>query len=407
MLTIQRQVSLTAPTDIAYTPSSLVDEPLVARPRASNASTSGVVRFLGSAAQNSRLPTALKSGTWSVRWSHQVSPQVAPAAILESRDHVLVQAGDWLLLRGDGMEVASGQMGRSALTADAAADLFYLINAANHVETRSLQSGELQFRWPLAFGEAFSFPVMSRTGARVFIAGVEGTLFEHPPIPPTMGVVYLFEISGSEVDGTKLLHSVSRSDTLIFKDPQMLAAMVGDRTVVATPGYLATVNGALEIEGVFQAGDVEPMLLSADESAWMYLIVRRGASRSMWVVRPDGRRHVNVPISEQVGEIAGPPAVGYDHRIYLWTKTAVLAFSPGGERLWEQQIPGGVAGVGVSTDDRVIVGAGSEVSALDPAGQRTVLYRFEGETITAPPILAINGDLLVATDQRLYRLSVK
>src|SRR5687767_14953426 len=63
VLTIQRQVSLKTPTDVSYTAGRLVDEPFSPRPRASlPPSPAGVLRFLGSAAQNSRLPATLKPG---------------------------------------------------------------------------------------------------------------------------------------------------------------------------------------------------------------------------------------------------------------------------------------------------------------------------------------------------------
>jgi hypothetical protein len=404
VLTIQRQISLTPPADVAYTPSQIMDATFSARPRASAQGAPGVLRFLSSAAQNSRLPAALKPGTWSLLWSYDSNPQVAPAAILEFRNHVLVQQGDWLLLNADGRKLASGQIGRSALTGDGSTDLFYLVNQANHLEARSLSNGELQFRWPMAFGEAFSFPFMSRTGSRIMMAGVEHRTYGHPPIEPTMGFVYVVEMSGVETDATKLLHSVSRSDTLYFKEPRMLSAIGGERVMVATPGYLAAISSDLQLDGVFQGGDFEPTLLSVDESAWMHLIVRQGSQRSLWLVSPEGRRVVNTRLSHLLGDIAGPPAIGYDRRIYLWTKSAVVAFAADGKLLWERTMSGEVAGIGVTADDRVIVGAGSDVSVLDAAGEPRILYRFEGETISAPPILALNGDVLVATKSRVHRL---
>lgn len=407
MLTIQRQISLAVPKEVAYMPVPLTDGIAGNRGRAATPSPpAGMIRFLGSAAQNSRGPVSLADGKWSIVWSQEMNPQFPVAAILNTRGHILTQAGEWTTFGTDGTKAASGMTGRSALTADLSADLFYLVNQANQVEARTLPGGELYFRWPMAFGEAFAFPQIMRAGRKVMIAGVEKVLFGHPSIPPSQGVLYLFEISGTEIDPSKMLHSVSRSETLIFKEPRMISAMTADRAALAFPGVLAVVDTDLQLKAVYHAGDFEPTLLSVDEAGWMHLIVRQGLQRWLWVVSPEGRRVVNTALSSQMADIAGPPAIGYDRRIYLYTKTSVSAFTPDGKPLWERVVPGGIEGLTITADDRVLVGAGADLSVLDRAGERKVLHRFEGEQISAPPILSVSGDVLVATKQRLYCLRV-
>jgi hypothetical protein len=92
--------------------------------------------------------------------------------------------------------------------------------------------------------------------------------------------VYLFEISGNEIDPSKLLRSVSRSDTLMCHDPEMMAAMTPELVVLALPGHIAAVDAGLEVKGVYQ-DDFEPESLSADEQAYLHLIVQKGSQRAL------------------------------------------------------------------------------------------------------------------------------
>ena len=403
MLSIQRQISLASPQNVAFTLGSVQDAPMRARQRATPAQA-GVMRFLGSTAQNARLPVALRGGTWSAVWSHPLKVNGTPVVVLEGRDHVLVQAGDWFLLRDNGDLVASGQMGRSALTADGSTNVFYLVNQANNIEARSLETGDLQFRWPLAFGEGFSFPLMNRSGWKILISGVEHRLFGHPPTEPTMGVLYLLEMSGVTTNPAKMLLSVKRSETLIFNDPFMLTAMSGEKSAVASADHIAIVSGDLQIEGVFAAPGLAPVLLSVDETGWLHVVSAHGNDRALWIVTPDGRRVVNVGLDRRLGAPLAPPAIGYDRRVYLWNASTLYAFGPDGRSLWQWSAKGAIEGIGITTDDQVLVTAGEEVSSVDQTGNAHTLFRFSGERAAGPPVLAGNGDLLVPTTTRLYRL---
>lgn len=402
VLTIQRQINGIAPQSVAYTLRDLQNFPY--SPRARATAQPGVARFLGNTGQNSRLGVPLEAGNWEVRWSQPLAVEGTPAPVLEFRDQVMVQAGDWVLFSSDGHRLGKGSMGRSALTGDLTTDLFYLINQAEQFEARSVVDGSLQFRVPIAFGEAFSYPLIARHGWRFYIAGVEHVMFGHPPIPATQGVLFVFEIAGMKTDPTRLLQSVKRWERLIFGNPQMLLAIAGDRTAVATPGYLTYVSGDLAVEGVFADPELDPQLLSVDENNFAHIVTKHGLRRSLWVVSPTGQRVVNTELPSTIGNIAAPPAIGYDHRIFLWDSSSVHAYAPDGKQLWEWRARGGIAGIGLTADDQLLVAAGSEVTAVDAGGHGRLLHRFDGETIAAPPVLAANGDLLIQTRTFLHRL---
>lgn len=403
VLTIQRQVSLMAPVDVPYTARPLQDAAFAARPRA-EPQPAGVSRFLGSAAQNARQPVPLREGAWALRWSQPLKVDGAPAPILELREHIVVQAGDWVLFGADGTRIASGAMGRSALTGDSAGGLFYLVDGAEQLQARAADSGALQFRWPVAMGEGFSYPLLTRAGARFLVAGIEHDLFGHPTLPATHGRLYLLDVGEVGTDESKMLRTAKRSETLRIGEPRMLVAMAGERSLLATRGRLTVVSGELQVEAVFETDDFEPQLLSADEAGYMHLVAGRGSARLLWVVSPAGLRVAQAELSPTLGPLGAPPVIGYDRRIFVWGSTRLQAYTPDAKPLWDWQCPEGIAGVGVSTNDQLLLACGSEVRAIDSAGKARTLFRFDGETIVGPPVLAANGDLLVATRTRLHRL---
>jgi len=403
VLTIQRQVSLTAPVDVAYTAQPLQDAPFVARPRA-EPQPARVTRFLGSAAQNARQPFPLRDGSWALRWSQPIKVEGTPAPILELQDRIVVQAGDWVLFGADGTRIASGAMGRSALTADSANGLFYLVDGAEQLQVRSASNGGLQFRWPVAMGEGFSYPLLTRAGTRFLVAGIEHDLFGHPTLPATHGRLYLLDAGALGTDESKLLRTARRAETLLIGEPRMLVTMVGERSLLATRGRLTVISGDLQVESAFETDDFEPQLLSADEAGYMHLVVGRGAGRLLWVVSPAGQRMVRVELGPELGPPGAPPVIGYDHRIFLWGGSALRAYAPDGTSLWDWRCAEGIAGVGVTANDQLLVACGPEVRAIDAAGKARRLFRFDGEAIAGPPVLAANGDLLVVTRTHLHRL---
>ena len=87
MLSIQRQISLASPQNVAFTLGSVQDAPMPARQRATPAQA-GVMRFLGSTAQNARLPVALVI----YEAPHRVRETVAQLAAALGGERTLVVA---------------------------------------------------------------------------------------------------------------------------------------------------------------------------------------------------------------------------------------------------------------------------------------------------------------------------
>jgi hypothetical protein len=156
----------------------------------------------------------------------------------------------------------------------------------------------------------------------------------------------------------------------------------------------------------FQAGPI-----SMDETGRIYALAAREGRYSLWSLTPRGQRVfaqdfppdaliTTPPIK------ALPPAVGYDHRVYLIAGSIILGVSPEGTVFWRGSSGGAVTGLVVTPDDELIVSAGNALVAFDAHGTRRVLYDFKSETLLTPPAIVKGGDILVATGSKLYRLTV-
>ena len=145
---------------------------------------------------------------------------------------------------------------------------------------------------------------------------------------------------------------------------------------------------------------------SADDAGWLHLVVDAGGKRELWIVTPEGSRNVRVELKPDHSSPVGPPAIGYDHRVFLWTSQLVAAFSPEGTHLWDRAIPGGIRGLTVAPDGNVLVAAGGRVYAVDPAGKSALLLEAT-EALTTAPVLTAEGDLLAGTATKVICYRVK
>jgi outer membrane protein assembly factor BamB len=120
------------------------------------------------------------------------------------------------------------------------------------------------------------------------------------------------------------------------------------------------------------------------------------------VLTADGKRTAAAALPVEIADAAAPPIVGYDHKVYLAGAGAVGAFDETGKPLWLKKTPGRVVGALVSTDDKLLVAAGSELATYDAAGNRSVVYSLSGASITTPPALGNDGRIYFASVDTLY-----
>jgi len=322
-------------------------------------------------------------------------------------DRVLVQrSGGWSLLRRNGEKIKDGISGGVVITLDASAGAFYALGAGNALQALALENGELRFSIPLGFTEAFAWPLVWRDGKRIIAAGVETPMFSHNPQPPTESLFHVTEVASPlKLSPYKVLLSMTMHQNLEFKESNMMPVASGSILWAILPDLLIRTSSSQNIDGAW-SGSFRAISASADESGWLHMVVATGEAptdRELWVVTPDGRRTVRAKVPLSHGESKYPPAIGYDHRIYLVGPQTVTAFSPEGALLWESQPLGSIAGVSVTPDHRVVVAAGNEIIVLDSNGKATQLAKLPSAARTCP-VVTVEGEILVGTETNVICL---
>jgi hypothetical protein len=147
-------------------------------------------------------------------------------------------------------------------------------------------------------------------------------------------------------------------------------------------------------------------LLSLDEAGRIYALVRHSGDRSsLWILTAAGERVAAFDFPSDVQLKPIPPVVGYDHRTYFSTADSVICLSPEGALLWRRPAGAAVAGIAVAPNDDLLVAAGSHLFTFNSQGDRKPIHSFEGDMVRTAPAMTQDGDLLLASTRRLYRLT--
>jgi hypothetical protein len=347
----------------------------------------------------------LLPGRLALRW--EASLTSAAAAALLANGRVLVQrAGGWSLFDREGKQIADDSAGRAAITLDPEAGQFYSLGLGNYLRAHAIEDGQLRFSVSLGYNEAFAWPLLYRIGNRLIAAATEQKMFAPKVYPPTRALIQITEVGTPiRLSPYKELLSVNAQRDLIFKNPRMLPLVAGNLIWAVLPNLLVRTSPSQEIAGAW-SDSFEPILASADEAGWLYLIAGLGERRELWIITPEGHRTVRAELSPEYRELLGPPAIGYDHRVYLWTSQMVVAFSPEGKHLWNAALPGGIRALSVTSDGRLIVAAGRQIHVVDESGKSSQLLEVE-EPATTAPVVTTQGDLVVGTATKLLYFSPK
>jgi hypothetical protein len=99
-----------------------------------------------------------------------------------------------------------------------------------------------------------------------------------------------------------------------------------------------------------------------------------------------------------------PPIVGRNHRAYILGTNRVLAIDPDGKLAWVRPLKSAQAAAVITKDDQLLVADGSDLAAFDTTGERRTLHSFAGELLVTPPVITKRGEILVASQRRLYSL---
>ncbi|MEP6904232.1 MAG: hypothetical protein ABJA66_21110, partial [Actinomycetota bacterium] len=75
--------------------------------------------------------------------------------------------------------------------------------------------------------------------------------------------------------------------------------------------------------------------------------------------------------------------------------------------LWEYQTDNPIAGAVVTAENQLLMSDGSELGVFEANGHYRTLYKFKDESLQTPPTLTSRGELVVATDKKLYCLAIR
>jgi hypothetical protein len=356
--------------------------------------------------RNSRLAVPLPAGTWSVAGEATWDRDFRPRHVLHFGDRTLVQGeASWRLLDAAGREIAWGNRYAGDVYLNAEAGTYLLADSIGSISIRRLSDGRETVAARLNFGDVYARGLLAMRGGRLLAASTEHELHVHSDFRPEHSILEVCEVfDPPRVEPESLPVTSQPVADLYFKTLTLPAAVGGDTVTVATEDTIFTTDWDLRIRSVL-AGEFTPTALSVDELGRAHLVVAAGRRRELWRVAPDGTRHFATEIPAEAAEISVPPLIAHDHRVFVVADGAVFAYSAEGRLVREHRPTGELAGATVTADDRLLMAAGARVSAVDAEGRERVLFECPDGQIFAPPILTADGEMLVATRERLHRLA--
>lgn len=353
-------------------------------------------------ALNSRLAVKLPAGAWHKRWDAALERDFPYKHIMQSKDRILLQgARRWRLLDRNGKSLKVEALGPSEAIMDPENAQLLLGDRLGFIEARRYSDGTKAFDFSANGIENYERVFLTRRGNRVIIASFERPMNPHPIAPPNTSVIELHDLGNPPHVEENVLASDKTLVTHRFEAPRITAAAQGEAVVFAVKNAIYLADRNLRIVHAL-GGSFDPWAMSLDENGRIHLIVMEDGKYFVWKLNPRGERLFAVEFDKPLLPL--PPVVDYDHRVFVAAADEVMALSPSGGILWRQKMEGRVAGMTATTDDYLLVAAGNTVWAFNAKGERRSLAAFEGESLTAAPILTATGELLAATAEHLYAL---
>ena len=356
---------------------------------------------------NSRLPENLPSGPWGIRWQADLEPGFPPAFILQSSDRIVVQGtGRWQMFDVNKNSIHIDNFGPSDIVLDPPNSLLYLADRYGVMEARRLADGTLSFALPISGGIEWQRGFFARRGQEFAVVSFQRAIQPHAAADPNAATIETQDLGNPVVVQDEAVSSAHRTGDFFFATPRAFAAGLGPGIVVAIRNEFLITEFGRKMRARY-TDTFDPGPVSLDETARIYALVSREGRSSLWSLTSRGERVFALDFGPETVLKLAPPAVGYDHRVFVTTGDSILCVSPEGKLLWRQPSGGPVAGVAVTPDDELIVAAGSVLAGFDARGTRRVIHDFAGDTLLTPPASVKGGGLLVASARRLYRLETK
>ncbi len=352
---------------------------------------------------NSRLNRGVSAVRWPAKWETPLNGTYPPSSVSRSADRILLEGGgQWQLFDRGGKFLAAQPIKHGMALMDSAHSVFYAVDQAGAVTAYNLSDGKKAWSTSLAYGEVFALRYLARVGNRLIMVSVEQEAFPHRKTPPNRSVIQTKELSEPlRVSPGGDLLSVRDAGSLRAETAKVALAMHGSTIAFAVTDRLYFLDLNLKVLAAMETG-IEPVMLSLDETGRAYLIGKNAAQYALWSITPQGQRAFAYDIPAEFGMPLMPPIVGYDHRVYLSLPGRIVALSPDGKVAWEQGVSGPAT---ISADDQLLVSSGSLLLAFDQKGNRRVIRDFEGDVLKTAAITTGEGDILVASATKLYRLT--
>lgn len=356
---------------------------------------------------NSRLVQTLPDGRWMVRASSSLDSGARPNHILHTADRILLQGdGPWRLYDQDCQVIATGYRGGSDILLDADNNLFFFSNSTGMLEARHLLDGNRSFSAPLIFGHKYERTFIARKNEQMVIVSTEREIDQDAEKKPERSIVETLKFNEPPIiDQDGMLLSAENITELKRQTLLLLAAFQNGTLVTATNDQICLLDLDLQIKTAIN-GNFTPFVMSLNDAGIMYLVVN-GELPKLRAITPNGERIFSAELPESMLNIYYPPIIGYDNRIFLIKNDFLMAFAQNGYELWEYKSRNQIAGAVVTADNQLLICDGSELGVIELSGKYKTLYNFENEILQTPPTITRNGDLVVATDKKLYCLTLQ
>lgn len=402
---VEKPIALSVPPTQVHAPS----DKWVPSPQAPDSAHGFYCRPFANAMRNSRLPRPSGAGFRKILWQSDLDPSSHPRFVLNGGGRLLVQKDfAWELFDEQGSRIIRGGSGAGDIFLDAENSLFYTTDQDGLVVARNLSDGKEAYAFFPMFGSGYVRTVLAREKRNVWVIGIEIPQVSHSASRPAeytvMEVQDLGESLKKDEDG--ILMSNLRIAMLITRPVPLLTAMTGTKLVLGAPNHVYITDEQLNVTKDLEfAGTPETM--SLDEEGRMYLVAQtedenKVAVRVLMVLSPDGTEVMRTRLPDHSATLIAPPIVGYDHTTYLLQDDTIVAVGVDGKTRWKTFAGGAIVGAVSMADGKLLVSAGSIIASYDANGEREVQFVIENENWTTPPIMTAAGQLIAASEKKLY-----
>jgi len=381
---------------------AIQDEPPRTAPRAAAESAIVEMQYVNRS-RNSRIGVSLTASPWSVRWKSPLAGSLQPpTVILSSGDRILVY-GDmsWELFDTNGKALGQAALGTGGVTVDPQWKLFYFPDKFGLISAHSLDDAKPAYSLLLLQTKAMFRRLMARNANSLLTVGYQLPVDAHQSAPE-YSIAELTDLRGpdnrkswSDEGGPAL------TQELVAHDSRLLPAMRANTLALAADNNLAMVDAAsLQPQAVF-TGTFRPLSLSLDELRRVYLVVSIDNQNALWQISPAGGRLYSCSLPPGFAGSAAPPAVGYDHTVYLYRGRFLLSVARDGKLNWSREAPTVITGGIVTADDQFVTTEGSQIAAWNVKGERRILLTAN-EPLVTTPVLTASGLLFAASRTQLH-----